>query len=238
MKTEQVKEYYNKKLKNLDSYEQKRWFANDIQKAGHEMTLASIEKHALNDKFTSCLELGPGHGTWTEELLRVNPDANYILLDISSEMLDSVKKRFENKNNIKYVEGDFLKFETENRYEYFFSSRAIEYIPETKKVIEKIVNSLKDEGSGFIITKTPKYLRARLLGRKVAEFHSGQIDPNKLAKEFKRQNCKAELFPVTMSFPVLKSPKLNLFLYKIFSNFKLNFVSQFFSESYCIKFKK
>lgn len=241
MQTEQVKNKYNQDIPNKfgRNYEQERWFKNDIQCAGYEMTKAAVKRFALASDFRDCLELGPGHGTWTKELLEFAPSAHYDLLDISSEMLGLVRERFAGKANIDYIENDFLCFEAKKQYDFFFSSRAVEYIPEKAEVVKKIVELIAPKGRGFVITKTPKYLRNKLLGRTVPEFHSGQILPNYLAKLFKDSGCKdIKVYPVTLSWPFWRSARMNLLLCKIFGGFRLNFLSQFFSESYCVVFRK
>ena len=241
MQTEQVKNKYNKDIENKynGDYERERWFKNDIQKAGYEMTLNAIKKHAFANAYASCFELGPGHGTWTKELLKHNNKASYDLLDISSEMLRLVKERFKDKENINYIESDFLEFKPKKQYDFFFSSRAIEYIPKKEEAAKKISDLIKFGGRGFIITKTPKYLRNKMLGRNISDFHSGQIAPIKLKNLFLRNNCKnIKIYPVTMSWPFWRSAKMNLLLYKIFGNCQLNLISQFFSESYCVVFMK
>ncbi|MCK4539858.1 class I SAM-dependent methyltransferase [Candidatus Parcubacteria bacterium] len=241
MQTEQVKNKYNKDIKGKynNKYEQERWFKNDIQKAGYDMTLNAIKKHAFASAYVSCFELGPGHGTWTKELLEYSDKANYDLLDISSEMLRLVKERFKDRENINYIESDFLEFKPEKQYDFFFSSRVIEYIPKKEEVIKKISDLIKPRGRGFIITKTPKYLRDKMLGRKIDDFHSGQIAPEKLMELFKKNNCKnIKIYPVTMSWPFWRSAKMNMLLHKTFGNHRLNLISQFFSESYCVVFDK
>lgn len=238
MDSEKVKNIYNEKIRNCDSYEKKRWFQNSIRRAGYKMTLNALKRHVFEVNFGHCLELGPGHGTWTEKLIQTHQSSKFDLVDISEEMLALSQKRFEDLDNIRYFRSNFLEFEADQKYDFFFSSRVIEYLPQKELVVKKIVDLLEDEKEGFIITKTPKYLRAKLLKRKVSDFHSGQISPQDLVNLFKQNNCKVDVYPVTLSFPVLHSAKINLFLAKIFSNKKLNFISQFFSESYGIKFKK
>lgn len=240
MQTEQVKNKYNKDVlgKYQGKYEEERWFKNDIQKAGYIMTLNAIRKHALKSKYAACLELGPGHGTWTKELLDFQPEAKYTLVDISRAMINLAQARLGEKENISYVESDFLNFRAESRYDFFFSIRAIEYIPEKGKVIRKISDLLKPGGKGFIITKTPKYLRHKLLGRAVPEFHSGQIAPQALKKMLVQNNCTAiKIYPATLSWPFWRSAQMNLLLYNILGDNELNFVSKFFSESYCVVFE-
>lgn len=241
MQTNDVKNKYNQDIagKFNNEYEKERWFKNGIQKAGYEMTLGAIKKFALQKEFASCFELGPGHGTWTKELLEFQPHAEYLLLDISSAMLALAQARFQDKNNIEYLENDFLQFESAHQYEFFFSSRALEYIPDKEKAVKKIADLIVPGGRGFVITKTPKYLRNQILGRIISEFHSGQIAPAALKKLLANNNCvEIKIYPVTMSWPFWRSARMNLLLCKLFSNRALNFVSRFFSESYCVVFRK
>ena len=121
MQTEDVKNKYNADIVNKfnNKYEQERWFKNDIQKAGYDMTLSAIKTHALVKLYQSCFELGPGHGTWTKELFGYQPGADYTLLDISSAMLGLVKDRFKGNSNFNFIESDFLQFTTEKKFDFF-----------------------------------------------------------------------------------------------------------------------
>lgn len=241
MDNEEVKNIYNKitKGKSGGDYENWRWLRNEIQKAGYEMTLASIEKHIGPLNFSHCLELGPGQGTWTKELIGLRPQAAFDLVDISKEMLNLVRSRFADKKNIRYFEKDFLNFRPDKKYDFFFSVRAIEYISDKDLTAKKILDLLEERGAGFIVTKTPKYLRNKILGRKIAELHRGQIQPKNLAQLLKKYGAEnIAIYPVTMSFPFFRSSGINKLLYKIFYRCQLNCVSKFFSESYCVKFSK
>jgi len=239
MDTKEVKEYYNSSIKNNQKYEEKRWFRNEIQKAGYDMTLATIKRAIQNENFSSCFELGPGHGTWTKELVKRNPDSIFNLLDISAEMLKLVRERFKTNERIEYIESDFLDFEPKREYDFFFSSRAIEYIPNKEEVAKKIHKILKQNGTGVVITKTPKYLRSKILRRKISDFHSTQVSPRKFRKILLDNNFEnIEIYPTTLSFPIFRSAFLNKILYKTLGNLKLNCLSQLFSESYCVKFTK
>ncbi len=239
--TDHVKDLYNKKVPGQfqSEYEHHRWFSNYIKKAGYTMTKTMIERHALTIPYQSYLELGPGAGTWTKLFVTKNTQASYHLLDISEEMLKLAKQATQKAKNITYTETDFLKFEPKNQYDLFFSSRAIEYLPDREKMIKTITNSLKSGGQGFLITKTPKYLRAKLLRKKISKFHSAQIPHTQLKKLLKKYGCTdIKIYPVTFSMPFLKSPKANLLLFKLLSPLPFNPISHFFSESYCVKFRK
>jgi len=142
-------------------------------------------------------------------------------------------------DNIRFFESDFLRFSPAGQYDFFFSSRAIEYFPDKKALIGKISGLLKSGGQGFIITKTPKYLINKILGRKPPKLHRGQISPRALKSLLRESGCRdMEMYPVTMSFPIFKSVFMSELLHKIFYRRKLNFISQFFSESYSVKFTK
>jgi ubiquinone/menaquinone biosynthesis C-methylase UbiE len=243
MKTREVKEIYNRQVSEKFSgdYEHARWFSSPVKKAGYEMTKKTIFRRLL-DKGTqifSYLELGPGAGTWTKIFYENNPGAYFFLIDISSEMLKLARKKLPEGDNVKYWEGDFLDFKAGERFDFFFSCRAFEYLPDKELAAAKINELLKPGGTGFIITKTPKYLRSRLLGRKVGKLHAGQIAPGKLKNIFEKAGfTDIEIYPTTMVFPFLGIAALDKFLFFIFSPFKLNILSQFFSESYCVKFRK
>lgn len=234
-----IKQHYNEKIKESPNYERERWFADDIKRSGYDMTLSAIRRHVLPVEFSSCLELGPGAGTWTKELLAARPDARFDLVDISKEMLGLVRRRFADKHNINYFESDFLAFDPEKQYDFFFSSRAIEYIPDKDAVARKICALIKPGGRGFIITKTPKYLRNKILGRAIPEMHRGQIAPGKFAELLAKYGAEdIAVYPAAMSWPFWRSAKMNLMLYQIFGGRKLNFFSKFFAESYAIGFNK
>jgi ubiquinone/menaquinone biosynthesis C-methylase UbiE len=243
MDTQEVKKNYNQDVKNKfkGDYEYNRWFKNPILKAGYEMTKKSIEFHLLGDKaeFQNYLELGPGAGTWTKLFVSYCRGANFDLVDISGEMLKLAREALEGYNNIRFFECDFSRFAPDKRYDFFFSSRVIEYFPDKETLVKKIGKLLKSSGYGFIITKTPKYFRYKVLRRTVPNLHRGQINPRALRSIIEKTGCEIiGIYPVTMSFPVLKSVFLNKLLHKIFYKRKLNFISQFFSESYCVKFVK
>ncbi len=235
----EVKEYYNKKISQDKNYENDRWAKNNIQKANFIMTRDTILHNIKNINYKTCLELGPGHGTWTELLLDKSKEAKYDLVDISREMLSLAKEKFKIQKNIQYFESDFLNFKFVRTYDFFFSSRAIEYIDDKEKTVKKIVDVLNRNGQGFIITKTPHYVRTKLMNRKVSKFHSGQILPSVLKKIMQKNGLvDIKIYPVTFSWPFWKSVIMNKVLYKIFSQKEICPISQFFSESYLIKFKK
>lgn len=242
MKTEDVKKIYNSAVKEKfkSDYEYNRWFKNEILKAGYEMEKKFLEYHLPNgDSLRECLELGPGPGTWTKILADKYSGAHIDLVDISEEMLKLAKKSLAEFKEVGFFESDFLRFSADKKYDFFFSSRAIEYFPDKAELARKIAGILKSGGEGFIITKTAKYFINKILRRKISNLHKGQISPKYLKRLLLQNGFKdIRLYPAGMSFPFIKSPKINKLLFRIFHKQRLNFVSKFFSESYCAKFIK
>ncbi|GEM_PF-152024 len=243
METTEVKKFYNVEMpkKFGADYEFNRWFKTPALEAAYKMTRLAIERHALSGGKIkqNVFELGPGAGTWSRLLLERKFAKHLDMLDISFQMLSIAKENLKEYENVSFTESDFLDFYTAKHYDFFFSSRVIEYIPDKKKVVSKISEILSPGGSGFVITKTPKYFTNKLLGRKVSEMHGGQVSPKELRSIFEKSGfSEIKIYPVTMSFPLLRSPVLNTFLYKIFGRAPLNRASEFFSESYGIQFTK
>lgn len=241
---EAVKEKYNTSVadKTEGDYEYKRWFSSAVAQAGFDMTRRMILRHAFPNTATPerYLELGPGPGTWTKLFLkRYGDQTRYDLVDISREMLALARENLVAHTTVQFFESDFLDFEPDAQYDFFFSSRAIEYFPDKNALVKKVLAHLKKGGEGFMITKTPKYALNKMLGRKTSDFHSGQVDPYVLVQMLRENGGDdIRLYPVTFSFPLFRSATLNRMLFFLLSPFPLNLISQFFSESYCVKFRK
>lgn len=244
MANEDAKNFYNDIMpeKFGDDYEHERWFKDPIQEAGYKLTKDAITRHVLEDDSLNpvrVLELGPGAGTWTKILIGHFPDAYFDLLDISGEMLDRAHEALGEKDRVRFIESDVLTWDPEGAYDYFFSSRVLEYIEDKKKFCEKIFSVLEPCGRGFLITKMPHYERERFLGRHSSEFHQGQIAPGALRDTLTAAGfIDVDVYPVTTSIPLLHSARVNLLFGKFFARFTLGPISMFFAESYCVLFRK
>ncbi len=244
MANEDVKAFYNERMpeKFGDDYEYERWFKDPIRKAGYDLTKGAIERHVTGDATLDparILELGPGAGTWTKLLLARFPDAYVDLLDISGEMLARAKAALGAKERVRYITSDIMQWTPEGKYDYFFSSRVVEYIDDKKGFCSKVFSMLEPGGRGFLITKMPHYERERFLGRKTSDFHSGQIAPGALRDELLAEGfIDVDCYPVTTSIPLLRSAVLNRLFGGLFARFTVGPVSMFFAESYCVLFRK
>lgn len=247
MSTHDPKAFYNEVMpgKFGKDYEYERWHKNAIQEAGYVMTRDAIVRHVLGKDERQpirVIELGPGAGTWSRMLLGRFPDAEFTLIDISSEMLDRAKHTLDalgERIHVHYVESDILEYADARQCDLFFSSRVLEYIPNKKAFAEKVAELLAPGGKGFVITKMPHYERDELLGRRAARFHTGQIQPHALAGLFEESGLVVTgVYPVTISIPLFHSAKLNALFGKLLARKPLSRFSGFFSESYCVIVEK
>lgn len=239
-----VKDFYNNTMpgKFGDDYEHRRWFSNKIQKAGYDLTKLAIRRHVVHNEMLApkrIFELGPGAGTWTKMLVARFPDVAIDLVDISKEMLGRAERALSGNPLVQYIESDILEWKSHNRYDFFFSSRVLEYIADKKAFCDKIFSVLNPGGRGFLITKMPHYERERFLGRKTSELHQGQIAPVALCDALRIAGFSdVDCYPVTMSIPLLHSSRLNFLVGRLLGRYPLGPIGMFFAESYCVVFRK
>lgn len=240
-----VKDRYNTTIKDVYKYdyEFKRWFSTPVLQ-GEYVMMKKVVKRALS-KIQSTprtyLEVGPGPGTWTKYILGYF-DKSILqahLVDISKEMLHIAKHNLASFSDIHFSEADFVQFRDTKKYDFFFSSRAIEYVPDKESFINNIYDLLEVGGSGCIFTKTPKYNINRLRGKESSDFHGGQISAKDMKTLLSQKGFSdIELYPAIIKFPFVKSALLNHMLFILLGWFRLNILNNMFSESYCVTFKK
>ena len=244
MAHDDVKKFYNETMpaKFGTDYEHNRWFRDDIQRAGYDLTLRAIGMHVLSNNLLSpvrMFELGPGAGTWTKHLRNRFPGAYIDLVDISKEMLARAQASLGVHDNLRYIESDILDWKPEGTYDFFFSSRVLEYIGDKKQFCKKIFDTLSADGRGFVITKMPHYTREKLLRRKTSALHGGQISPITLVALLRDAGFEDVVaYPVTVSIPLFHNASLNLHVGKILSNYPIGLLGMFFAESYAVVFRK
>ncbi len=244
MSHQDVKEFYNTYMPNKfgDDYEHERWFRDEIQRAAYHLTLRAVSKHVLSDDRLDplrVLELGPGAGTWTKFLAKRFPDAKIDVVDISREMLSRAKRALAKEPHVTFTEADMLEWKPKHTYEFFFSSRVLEYIDDKEAFCEKLAGMLHPGGRGFVITKMPHYQRERLLGRKVSALHRGQIEPGQLIALLRDAGfMDVVAYPVTVSIPLLHSAKWNARIGRFLDQYPLGPIGMMLSESYGVVFRK
>jgi trans-aconitate methyltransferase len=244
MERDVLKEHFNEVAggKDFASYEARRWSADDKRKVQQEQTKWFIERSVLPHLGQSSFitELGPGPGTWTKLLFEAAPNAQFLLLDIAQEMLVRARAALPAQATVATKEGDFTSLELPpSTADFFFSSRAIEYVAPRDVAIHSISTHLRSNGRGVLITKMPKPIMNRLSGRTPSLIHRGQWSPDTMRRELEAAGCvDIELFPVSFSFPILHSAQADRFIGHLFQGRPLNPLAAVFAESYGATFRK
>ncbi|MAZ30045.1 hypothetical protein CL655_02050 [bacterium] len=191
-----IAEQYNQAMadKYQNDYEFNRWFIRARNRAEYAMTYQAIKHHLQPLRYTRCLELGPGPGTWTRLLYRHNPTATYQLVDISEAMREQFTLEMRTLPNVTYTLSDIAQFESAERFDIFFSSRAIEYLDDKPAFFAQLKTLLKPGSTGVVITKNPYHG----IRKSKKATHQGQ-----LTIETMHQSLREHGFTDISSYPVV-----------------------------------
>jgi len=110
----------------------------------------AINSIQIKDLNPNVLEIGTGTGLFTEMFLNKYPNAKMDLVDITENMLNIAKERFEGNNNLNFYLKNIVEFEpTENKqYDAVISSLAIHHLTDSEKeqLYKKIGKWIKPNG--------------------------------------------------------------------------------------------
>ena len=222
-------------------YEDARWHANSLLSAQYRMMTDALNRFVVPQVqlVRRVLEVGPGPGTWTKLLLKASSAARYTLVDISQEMLAQARVGLKDYANVQFIERDFLKFESSEPFDFFFSSRAIEYMPDKRATVKKITSLLLPGGRGVIVTKMPKPFFDWMRGRGSRALHGAQIGPATLVGLLRSNGLIIEeIRTTTATVPFIGSASINGLVYRFLRHIPLFFPLTIFAESYLITFRK
>ena len=98
------------------------------------------------------LDLGCGTGNLTDQMFKKYPEAEIDALDISEEILNESRRRFNHTPNIRYIQADFKSLHlAPGSYDLVMSSIAIHHIEDTEKIkLYKEVFQALSNGGIFI----------------------------------------------------------------------------------------
>lgn len=239
-----ARKHFNRVALGQDTrtYEDMRWNKDSRVRAQYQATKSFLTSRVvpLLSEGDRVLELGAGPGTWTKVLASERPTLQITLTDISAEMLNRAVENLREITKPETIEGDFNSVVLEDGpYDFFFSSRAFEYISEKERAVDKIHTLLRSGGGGCITTKIPKPLAHRLRGYAPSALHGKQISPAQLKQYLSKKGfIQIQLYPVTVSAPFFKSGFADKVLGRLISWMPLNPVTATFVESYGVLFKK
>lgn len=97
------------------------------------------------------LDIGAGTGLFSSFIYELNPDLHFTLADLSSQMLDVARERFDGADNFEYLELDFSKDPLPGKYDIIISGLAIHHLEDADKIkLYKNVYAALNDGGLFI----------------------------------------------------------------------------------------
>lgn len=237
-----IKTIYNTLIKERykDDYEFNRWFIHKRLRSDYYMTYLSLKHHLKDVNFSNCLEFGPGPGTWTRLLYKQCPESLFTLVDISEEMKNQFEKEMRRTDGVNYLVSDIMDVTTERKFDFFFSSRAIEYLEDKSALYQKLNNLLSDQASGMIITKNREYRKSRQ-GDNRSQHNQEKVTVSE-HEQMLRDNgfSKVESYPVVIRTRILDRVNTNFSENKFLKVYKSVLTEKISncSESVCIKFSR
>ena len=218
-----VRKSYESQVKNKknNDYEHFRWLENFRRWMGYRELYHALNYHIDSIKFDSVLEVGPGSGIWTKQVIRKNPNARFELVDISKDMLEHCKINLGERKNIDYVCEDFMDYNVKDKKDLFVSIRAFRYIKNKRRFLEKVYDILDNNGNGIIVTWMPR------LGKNV---DGEPIFPAEFVKMLKLVGFRGVgVYPAVVRVPYFYWNRI----YK-----KELRLPRFFVEAYLVRFRK
>jgi len=103
------------------------------------------------------LEIGPGHGFYFMEAMRRTQHARFLGVDISPSSVAMTQEiiasgHFGHFSNYEIIEGDFLSFFREERYDSIVMGEVLEHVEEPRAFLEKIAALAHSESFVYVTT--------------------------------------------------------------------------------------
>jgi ubiquinone/menaquinone biosynthesis C-methylase UbiE len=103
------------------------------------------------DNFLNIIDLGAGTGLLTMELYKLYNNAHFTLVDISKDMLEVARERFDGLSNFEFMEADYAENIPAKNYDLICSALSIHHLENEDKIkLYKDVFRKLDTGGCFI----------------------------------------------------------------------------------------
>jgi len=110
-----------------------------------------LKKFISLEKEIVIVDFGCGNGQVIKEIKLINPEAEYIGLDVSEKALEKARKILPNHKFYKIEDGAEFPL-NDNSVDFIFSSEVIEHIYDTENAFSEIARILKPDGKLLITT--------------------------------------------------------------------------------------
>lgn len=166
---ERTRQHYETLIGEVgDDYINLRWRQNRVQRSHYRHTRFAVS-HFFADRVgrvEHVIEVGCGPGTWTDICLE--HAARVTLVDISKEMLDLVRARYQSLDRVAFVQSDFggEMSRIDAQADVVFCARAFEYMVDKPRALDNARECLRPGGVLAIITKNPEWFDKRQLAKR------------------------------------------------------------------------
>ena len=136
-----------------------------------------------SSKQVSILDIGAGTGLLTSFVYNQYPESNYTIIDISKEMIEQAKKRFNGLGNFEYITADYANYIFAKKYDVVVSALSIHHLEDEEKLklYRRIFESIS--GGGIFINGDQFISRSRVLEEKIHHKWRTVIEKSGLTKE-------------------------------------------------------
>lgn len=124
---------------------------------------SSVAIAEVDTENPNILDVGAGTGLFSSFILRKFPEAKLTLIDFSDKMLEVAKERFKDYGDIKYIVGDYSKYDFTEKYDIIISALSIHHLTDEQKeeFHKKCYSILRNNGvfiNADLVLGNTKYL--------------------------------------------------------------------------------
>ncbi|MBF0102998.1 MAG: class I SAM-dependent methyltransferase [Desulfobacterales bacterium] len=143
MHLQEIKDNFNLAAEEYDSQRKKLIPCFD----DYYITMINFISHYIKPP-RLILDLGAGTGLLTQCLFQHFPNSEYVLVDISEQMLNIAKKRFQGLPNFTYEVCDYSTYFPNRHYDVIASALSIHHLDHSDKInlYKRIYKSLTEDG--------------------------------------------------------------------------------------------
>jgi len=143
MDVEKIKEQFNNIAIEYDS---KRKFIIPCFDDFYKRSVSLLKLHKY--KFNNIVDLGAGTGLLTKEIYDLYSNAQFTLIDISTDMLNVAKQRFKGLDNFKFIEQNYFENIPVEKCDFMCSALSIHHLEndEKAKLFKNIYEKLDKNG--------------------------------------------------------------------------------------------
>ena len=103
----------------------------------------------------SYLEIGPGHGLFLSQAVRIFPEASFLAVDISRTSLGMAKKMvetFSGRNDVAFEYGDIRNYPVQGKFDFIGMCEVLEHVEDPKSLLTVAKELLAPGGRLFVTT--------------------------------------------------------------------------------------